>query len=436
MIRESKFFAVDDLPAFREKLLHWGSLRQPFLWLEGSPSEPDNPHGPFPNWAAAEAVDSLLSDSGSLQKLRLWHASKRDFVFGFLSYELKDELEDLRSENPTDFPVPHLFFFQARWIFQFQADGFRLSWLPEIDNSDQADRLFVEIVQGPGATEAFPTTLEPPSSMSREHYLEQVEALRLNLRRGDIYEINYCQNFRAMAPGLRPDLLYKRLVGRKPPPFSAFFRWNDLALACASPERFLKKDSRRLVSQPIKGTAARGKDSAADQQARTALLADLKELAENVMIVDLVRNDLAKVCLGGSVRVDELCEIYRFQDVFQLISTVSGIMAPEADAFDALAAAFPMGSMTGAPKRRACQLIEQRELFRRGLYSGSIGYISPEADFDFNVVIRSALLHLPSGRLSYPAGSAITYASRPEGEWQECRVKAGRFFDLFNKLPE
>jgi para-aminobenzoate synthetase component I len=206
-------------------------------------------------------------------------------------------------------------------------------------------------------------------------------------------------------------------------PFAAFMRWKDRYLLSGSPERFLQKKGDILRSQPIKGTRRRGTTSAEDESIRAELAACEKDRAENVMIVDLVRNDLARNCLPGSVVVDELFGIHTFQTVHQMISTVRGTLRPDAHPMQALRDAFPMGSMTGAPKVRAMELIEHYERSRRGLYSGAVGYWTPGGDFDFNVVIRSLLYNAADRYLSYHVGGAIVYDSAGEQEYEECLLK-------------
>ena len=236
--------------------------------------------------------------------------------------------------------------------------------------------------------------------------------------------MNFCQEFFAENTALDPVAFFLKLNEAAQAPFSAFYKLNDQYLACASPERFLKKTNNQLISQPIKGTSRRGKTPEEDEQLKTELRNDAKNQSENVMIVDLVRNDLGKSCVAGTVQVTELFGTYSFPTVHQMISTVEGTLQNDLDFVDALENAFPMGSMTGAPKVRAMQLIEQYEKTKRGLYSGAVGYITPEGDFDFNVVIRSVLYNQKNQYLSFQVGGAIVADSVPEREYEECLVKA------------
>ena len=192
---------------------------------------------------------------------------------------------------------------------------------------------------------------------------------------------------------------------------------------CASPERFLKKIKNTILSQPIKGTSKRGNNIKEDEEEKKALQLNEKERSENTMIVDLVRNDLSKICTEGSVMVKEYLKIYSFPQVHQMISTISGNLRENISFSEILSATFPMGSMTGAPKKRVMELIEQYEKTKRGLFSGTVGYINPGGDFDFNVVIRSILYNEENNYLSIQAGSAITFKSDPHKEYEECNIK-------------
>jgi para-aminobenzoate synthetase component 1 len=261
--------------------------------------------------------------------------------------------------------------------------------------------------------------------IQKEEYLSTIGQLQKHILRGDCYEINFCQEFYAEKIIIDPVIVYQKLTSVSPNPFSALYRVNDKWLICASPERFLKKQGNRILSQPIKGTSKRITDNKLqDEKSKERLLHSNKDRSENVMVVDLVRNDLAKICKEGTVQVDELYGIYSFPQVHQMISTISGELKKNISFTEMIRATFPMGSMTGAPKKRVMQLIEQYEKTKRGIFSGALGYISPGGDFDFNVVIRSIMYNASSGYLSFQAGSGITFYSDPEKEWEECMLKA------------
>jgi para-aminobenzoate synthetase component 1 len=207
-------------------------------------------------------------------------------------------------------------------------------------------------------------------------------------------------------------------------PFSAFVKVNGAVIICASPERFIKKAGHQLVSQPIKGTAPRGSTPQEDAALKGGLLNNEKELSENVMITDLVRNDLSKHAARNTVKVDELFGIYSYTQVHQMISTVSAQLNNESDYINAIKDAFPMGSMTGAPKIMAMKLIEQHEQMKRGLYSGALGYIEPNNNYDFNVLIRSIFINSTNNKAQFCVGSAITSDANAEDEYRECLLKA------------
>jgi len=226
--------------------------------------------------------------------------------------------------------------------------------------------------------------------------------------------------------------VFNALNALSPAPFAAYYRLDDKYMICASPERYLRKRGGNLLSQPIKGTARRDTDLVKDEQIKAELRNDIKERAENVMITDLVRNDLARCCEPGSINVDELFGVYTFPQVHQLISTVSGTMRLGVPFTDAIRYSFPMGSMTGAPKYKVMQLIDKYECSRRELFSGTVGYICPDGDFDFNVIIRSLFYNQSTKYLCYQTGGAITYDSLPEKEWDEMRLKAWALERIFS----
>jgi len=268
--------------------------------------------------------------------------------------------------------------------------------------------------------------------IQKETYIGIIEKLRQHILRGDCYEINFCQEFYATAVKVDPLLAYHRLTELSPNPFSAFYKLHDKYCCCASPERYLKRTGNKIISQPIKGTSKRNlNDKQLDEDNKQYLLQSSKEKAENVMVVDLVRNDLSRICVPGSVKVEELFGIYSFPQVHQMISTVCGELKEGVSIADIFRETFPMGSMTGAPKIRVMQLVEQYERTKRGLFSGAIGYIRPGGDLDFNVVIRSLFYNASTQYLSFQTGSGITFYSEPEKEYEECMMKAEAMLRIF-----
>ena len=258
----------------------------------------------------------------------------------------------------------------------------------------------------------------------KEAYLEKVHTLLDHIHRGDLYEANFCQEFYSENSTIDPLSVYKKLNAISSPPFASFLKFEQNYVLSASPERYLKKSATKIISQPIKGTARRATEKDEDLILKEKLEKDPKEQAENIMIVDLVRNDLSRLSEKGTVTVEELCKVYSFAQVHQMISTVSATVSKDIHPVDILKNTFPMGSMTGAPKVAAMQIIETLEETKRGLYSGAVGYMSPTGDFDFNVVIRSILYNTRNKYISFSVGSAITALSTPEQELEECLLKA------------
>lgn len=345
---------------------------------------------------------------------------KQHWLFGHLAYDLKNELDQqLHSSHPDGIGFSDLSFFQPAIVAKLNASTLTIEAedpafvFAEIDATSSDDPIISQ--QVPTIQQRF----------SREEYLATIHRLRQHILRGDCYEINFCQEFFAEDAVIDPVKTYTRLSDLSPNPFSALYKRGECWLICASPERFLSKQGRHILSQPIKGTSKRIRDDEAlDLENRQALQNSVKDRAENVMVVDLVRNDLARVCEKGTVKVDELYGVYSFPQVHQMISTISGQLTRDATFADIIRATFPMGSMTGAPKKRVMELVEQYERTRRGIFSGAIGYMSPTGDFDFNVVIRSLMYNAQSRYLSFQAGSGITFYSDPEQEWEECLLKA------------
>lgn len=354
-----------------------------------------------------------------LKKHRDQHA---DWLFGGLSYDLKAETENLHSSLPDSVGFPALCFFRPETVVLVQAGQLLVNCLTADPEAVCDEILSTQTVFSPASTP--PPVLQP--RMPREAYLDTVRAIIGHIQEGDLYEMNLCQEFYAENVIIDPPGVYSKLNEIAQPPMAAFFRFNNNYLLCASPERFLRLQGNRLVSQPIKGT--RRHTGSHDENLKSELANSTKDRAENVMIVDLARNDLARSCQPGSVRVEELFGIYSFRTVHQMISTVSGIILPHTSPVDAIARAFPPGSMTGAPKVMAMKLIEKYEKNRRGLYSGAVGYFDPAGNFDFNVVIRSLLYNADTGYLSAQVGGAVVYDSVPESEYDECMVKAEALF--------
>jgi para-aminobenzoate synthetase component 1 len=349
------------------------------------------------------------------------------WYFGHLSYELKDKIEPgLHSSKPAALSFSDERFWPAEIVFLLRNDDLQVITF----NGEIPANVLKEVLNSSSLTPSGKT--EETTIFSREKYLSDSREIQQHLRRGDIYELNYCIPFFSSSNDLNITALWRNLNHANPAPQSALYREGDNWLICASPERFLKRNSKTLYSQPIKGTTARHPNPATDAENATALVTSEKERAENIMITDLVRNDLSRIAKRGTVKVDELCGLYGFRHVYQLITTVSAELPANISMRDILSALFPMGSMTGAPKYKAMEIIEQKESFRRELFSGSVGYIAPNGNFDLNVVIRSILYNASSGKIIIPAGSAITAKSDAEKEYDECLLKAKALIQLIN----
>lgn len=400
----------------------------PYLLALNSNEKRDGlpPHYHHFNWmvAASSRTQLEVATPGSAFEELKQRRNVPSWLFGFLAYDLKNELEALNSQHSDGLGFPAMAFFEPEWLFVCK-DG-RIECLRKANNTNWHEWL-------DGAVE-FTTTL-PKLSFKRHvadaDYLQTVQSIREHIAAGTVYELNYCMEWSAEVAALDGPAVYRALNHKTQAPFSTYLQWEHRWVVGGSPERFLRKSGSELISQPIKGTIRRAADTATDEQLRQKLASDEKEKAENIMIVDLVRNDLSRSCKTGSVQVPALQQVYTFATVHQMISTVRGEMTNPTKGVDALAAAFPMGSMTGAPKIKAMELIEELEKSKRGLYSGAIGYFTPDNDFDFNVVIRSLQYNAKTGYLSLMTGSAITYDSVPEQELAECELKAAALLGLF-----
>ncbi len=302
------------------------------------------------------------------------------------------------------------------------------AYLLEGKQDEKHQKLAEDLFESPKKT----APVQWKANTDKKTYLEQVNKIKEHIQLGDVYELNFCQLIQSeklLLQSIQP--YFSTLWEQNPTPFAAMAENRNWMLASASPERFIQKQGNKLISQPIKGTAPRGITEAADIQNRNNLQESVKERAENIMIVDLVRNDLSQIATKGSVHVDELCKIYTFPTVHQLISTISCELKEDTSFSEILKATFPMGSMTGAPKKAAVELAEKYEGFSREFYSGSFGVIYPGGDFNLNVLIRTLVYNPETQKLSCGVGGAITMLSDAEAEYEECKVKVGKILSLF-----
>jgi para-aminobenzoate synthetase component 1 len=409
-------YSITDYYQFKIKLLNFGKKFSNFCFLDNQEYDFDKSYECIAGYGIDKSITSGINiDLPSLNK---FIKENKDWIFGHVSYDLKNEIENLSSQNKDGIGFPDFHFYVPEILFIVSKEKVEIG----VNSNINSKRIFEEIIS------IIPKEIDFPKAklsgrFSKDEYIEVINKLQQHILRGDCYEICFCQEFFSENVQIDPVKVFKRLSDLSPNPFSAFYRFGEKYLMCASPERFLKRLKNTIISQPIKGTSKRAKNASEDEKEKRLLQINEKERAENIMIVDLVRNDLSKICKESSVSVKEFLKIYSFPQVHQMISTIAGTLQENISFEEILRATFPMGSMTGAPKKRAMELIEKYEKTKRGLFSGTVGYINPEGDFDFNVVIRSILYNEKNEFISIQAGSAITWKSVPEKEYEECNIK-------------
>jgi para-aminobenzoate synthetase component 1 len=377
----------------------------------------------------------VFLNSNNKDKINLFAVSNsnkvnvKEWKFGFITYDYKNQIEALSSKHFDGIKFPERHFFTPQILFKISQKEVEVLYDKVLLSYSEIERIVSEI-DAVSVLESKLETVKVVSRITKEAYLKNVEILKQHIQLGDIYEVNFCQEYFAEDVAINPIDIYLALNKKSPTPFSCFVKNDDKYLMSATPERFIHKFGDKIISQPIKGTIKRGENENEDEELKKELFNDVKERSENVMIVDLVRNDLSKIANRGSVNVDELCGIYTFPQVHQMISTVSGKVKNNVSFDEIIKATFPMGSMTGAPKIKAMELVEQYEETKRGLYAGTVGYINPQGDFDFNVVIRSLQYKKNDKYLSFIVGGAITALSDPEKEYDECLLKAKAMLEV------
>jgi len=413
--RTKQVFSTKRLPNIKEQILHWVNQFSVCSFLDNH--QYHSAHHSIECIAAAGEIE-VFKGANTAEQIDAFYLNNQDWLFGHFSYEYNaNYLDGSQQENPINFSKA--FFFRPDHILTLNEE-----WLLIESYSIPPEQIFEKI----SATQ--PTIIKNGSisiraGMSKENYIATIRQLQAHIQQGDCYEINFCQEFHSENTTAHPVSLYQQLTKLSPTPFACFYKEHDAHLICASPERWLKKWGDKIISQPIKGTVKRALANAEkDEALKKELLQSSKDRSENVMVVDLVRNDFSRVCKAGTVKVDELFGIYSFPQVHQMISTISGQLLEGVGIKDLVATGFPMGSMTGAPKKKVMELIHQYEPIERGIFSGAVGYINPNKDFDFNVVIRSLLYNSQNKYLSYLVGSGITIYSNPELEYEECLLKA------------
>lgn len=405
----------------KQQLLIWSQQFREVIFLDSN-SYPQE-YSSFDCLLAVDAFTSVKTDfHNAFDDLKQYQSTTKDWLFGYLAYDLKNNIERLKSSNFDGLNFPDLFFFQPKKIFLLKGNQLEIQYLFLCDDEVEVD--FEEITNS--HSQSFETlgAIEVQQRISKESYVEKVTKMLEHIHVGDMYEANFCMEFFAEDAIINPIEKFQKLNEISQAPFSVFFKNDKQFLLSASPERYLKKVGDTLLSQPIKGTSRRFSDFTEDEKSKEYLRKDAKERAENIMITDLVRNDLSHTAQKGSVEVTELCAIYSFLQVHQMISTITSKLDAQYTPIDVLKTTFPMGSMTGAPKISVMKIIENLEETKRGLYSGAVGYFTPSGDFDFNVVIRSILYNQENKYVSFSVGSAITSQSVPEKEYEECLLKA------------
>jgi len=426
--KNKQVFLIDNPTLFKVQILHWSNQFEVCTFLDNHAYE--SPYGVIDCIAAVNPVSFITLDGvNALAVDAFIQKHSGEWIFAHFNYEYHGITKPNTKVNLTGFPLAYLYtpavvVELAGNHVTIQSDSENPQILFDEINSFKVPSLSEQSTEQSAEHSAAPTTSIIPF-ISKVAYVEAIDKILALIRRGDFYEINYCQAFEVQHLSAHPVAVYVNLTEVSPTPFACFYKNSNDYLLCASPERYLQKKGNQLISQPIKGTIKRNLENDADDKLQVeALQNSSKDKSENVMVVDLVRNDLSRICEQGTVKVSELFGIYSFPQVHQMISTITGTLSSNTLFSAILEATFPMGSMTGAPKKSVMETIDALEPTRRGLYSGTVGYFNPAGDFDFNVVIRSIFYNSDTKKASYGVGGGITIYSDPEKEYEECLLKA------------
>jgi para-aminobenzoate synthetase component 1 len=423
MQRTNYQIQVTKISEFKKQMLQWAQQFKTAVWLDSN-----NYQQKHSNFDAVLAVDDFskieTNYNNAFQQLKNYQTNINDYIFGYLSYDLKNDVEKLTSSNFDGLHFPELFFFQPKKIFLIKKNTVEVKYIHQFKDEIETDLKEITSIITTSKKSDINQNIKIKLRIHKDEYFQKLNSVLNHIHKGNIYEANFCQEFYSENSIINPVTVYQNLNNISKPPFATFLKLNDKFLLSASPERYLKKEGDFVISQPIKGTAKRAATKIEDAKLIEQLEQNKKERAENIMIVDLVRNDLSRLAKKGTVKVDELCKVYTFMQVHQLISTVSCTLKKDVHPVDIIKNTFPMGSMTGAPKISAMKIIEELEETKRGLYSGAVGYFTPNGNFDFNVIIRSILYNATQKYVSYSVGGAITAQSIPEKEYEECLLKA------------
>ncbi|MDI9357464.1 MAG: chorismate-binding protein [Phycisphaerales bacterium] len=425
-------FLVGDIDKFKIQSLIWSKSYSPVALLDTNSKtyREDEYIFLFAIGAVSVCTSDRKEDNSVFNAyLQQYVTETKDWIFGNLSFEFYAYTEDLIFNDPQEEPMSKVGKPSACFLFRpdiiIKAIDSHCIFISSLTrNCDEVFSL-ISSIDIPDFNACFiQDSLLFTPYLSKLEYCNRINKLKEHIQQGDCYEINYCQGFFAkIENSIDLESIYAVLGKSIKMPMACFYKYNNHYLLSMSPERFIKKKGSCLLSQPIKGTYRKTGQSNDVGMEKKMFSLNKKEITENIMIVDLVRNDFSKVCIPSSVKVSECCAIYSFKNLYHMISTVVGSLYPDKDWFSCMQACFPMGSMTGVPKKRVLELTHQFEARDRGLYSGSVFYITPEGDFDSNVIIRSLFYNTIESALAVWTGGAITKSSDAESEYNECRLK-------------
>ena len=415
-MRKEKVFKVENIVDFKEKLLFFSKSKENVIYLDSNGIKND-----YEFIFSYGKISELKSFDNSLEKLDNYINQVNDWIFGFISYDLKEEIEDIKSENLKYFEVPNLSFFQPSTIWVFDGVELKALYFDEkelFDVWNEINKIYISCDNNKNNP-----NVELKGRLSRDEYINKIKNIKKRIKIGDTYELNFCFDFFNDNTKISPENTFVKLNKLTESPMSVYYKDQHLHVLSSSPERFIKRNKKTIISQPIKGTKKRGITMEEDVFMINSLKNSVKEKSENHMIVDLVRNDFSRIAQKGTVKVTELSKINTYKNIHQMVSTVEAQIENDIFISTILKSTFPMGSMTGAPKIKTMKIIEEFEETSRGLYSGAIGYIDPDKNFDFNVVIRTIIYDEKLTKISVNVGSGITFKSVPADEYEECLTK-------------
>jgi para-aminobenzoate synthetase component I len=421
VLRNEFILDIDDIVVFREKILAQSKIFDDFIFLESNSTY--NIDSTYDFIAAFSSKKKYQGNN--FEELKKFLDTNNEYAFGNFCYNLKDDIFGLNSIKNQLVPFSKISFFVPSIIVFSKDNKITISLSNEISRNDFFTILNSKIISG----KKNELQQQEISNFSWEEYEIKFNKIKNHIQRGDIYEVNLCNEFYGKI-NLDPVEIFKKLNSISSAPYAALYRQEDSWLVCSSPELYLKKKASTVITKPIKGTSPRNSNVANDELNKAMLLSSEKERNENVMIVDLARNDLSTIAEKNSVVVTKLFDVETFRQVHQMVSTIECLVSKDIHVVDIIKNTFPMASMTGVPKKRTMEIIEDTESFNRGLYSGSIGFFEPNGDFSFNVVIRSILYNKNTTEFSFAVGSAITYKCNAIDEYNECLLKAKAMIEV------